>query len=345
MLTEGNRAAVAQIVRLLDGLPLAIELAAARIRIFSPAQLVERMRNRFALLAGARGAAARQATLQGAIDWSWELLAAWEQAAFAQCAVFDGGFTLEAAEAVLDLSPWPEAPPAMDVIQALADKSLLRTWIPATQSRYDIDEPFFGMYLSIREYAANKLEASGSPKKRTTEERHGRYFAGFGGDDALEGLAREGGVKRRLVLALELDNLVAACRRAAMRNDAGVAVATYRASAEVFALHGPFAADIALGEQVLSLEDLSDAQRTSMLAMTVRGSIGLLAPAGTANEIIEKIAQATRTAIAEPAYQRMLIDAGIEPTLESNPEEFRRSLAADVALWTPVVKALGLKID
>jgi len=270
LLTEGNRAAVAQIVRLLDGLPLAIELAAARIRIFSPAQLVERMRDRFALLAGARGAAARQATLQGAIDWSWELLAAWEQAAFAQCAVFDGGFTLEAAEAVLDLSPWPEAPPAMDVIQALADKSLLRTWIPATQSRYDIDEPFFGMYLSIREYAANKLEASGSPKKRTTEERHGRYFAGFGGDDALEGLAREGGVKRRLVLALELDNLVAACRRAAMRNDAGVAVATYRASAEVFALHGPFAADIALGEQVLSLEDLSDAQRTSMLAMVAQ---------------------------------------------------------------------------
>ena len=66
---------------------------------------------------------------------------------------------------------------------------------------------------------------------------------------------------------------------------------------------------------------------------------------GPPNEIIEQIAQATRTAIAEPAYKRMLIDAGIEPTLESNPEKFRRSLAADVALWTPVVKALGLKID
>ena len=64
-------------------------------------------------------------------------------------------------------------------------------------------------------------------------------------------------------------------------------------------------------------------------------------PAG----IIEQIAQATRTAVAEPAYQQMLIDAGIEPTLDSNPEKFRRSLAADVALWTPVVKALGLKID
>jgi tripartite-type tricarboxylate transporter receptor subunit TctC len=79
--------------------------------------------------------------------------------------------------------------------------------------------------------------------------------------------------------------------------------------------------------------------------MTVTGSIGLLAPAGTPIGIIEQIAQASRTAVAEPAYQQMLIEAGIEPTLDSSPEKFRGSLAADVALWTPVVKALGLKID
>ncbi len=79
--------------------------------------------------------------------------------------------------------------------------------------------------------------------------------------------------------------------------------------------------------------------------MTVTGSIGLLAPAGTQTEIVEQIAQATRTAVAEPAYKQMLIDAGIEPTLDSNPDKFRRSLAADVALWTPIVETLGLKID
>jgi tripartite-type tricarboxylate transporter receptor subunit TctC len=79
--------------------------------------------------------------------------------------------------------------------------------------------------------------------------------------------------------------------------------------------------------------------------MTVMGSIGLLAPAGTQIEIIEQIAQATRTAVADPAYKQMLIDAGIEPTLDPTPEKFRRSLAADVALWTPIVEALGLKID
>src|SRR5204862_6552508 len=104
---------------------------AARVPVLSPAQLLARLKDRFRLLAGARGAAARQATLRAAIDWSWDLLAQWEQAAFAQCSIFDGGFTLEAAEAVLDLSAWPEAPPAMDVVQALSDKSLLRTWVRA----------------------------------------------------------------------------------------------------------------------------------------------------------------------------------------------------------------------
>jgi len=79
--------------------------------------------------------------------------------------------------------------------------------------------------------------------------------------------------------------------------------------------------------------------------VTVMGSIGLLAPAGTPTEFIERIAQATRTIVAEPAFKQMLIEAGIEPTLDSNPEKFRRSLAADVALWAPVVKSLGLKID
>jgi len=79
--------------------------------------------------------------------------------------------------------------------------------------------------------------------------------------------------------------------------------------------------------------------------LTVTGSIGLLAPTGTPIEIIEQIAQATRMAVAEPTYRRMLIDAGMEAPTNSNPETFRRSLAADVALWAPVVKSLGLKLD
>jgi tripartite-type tricarboxylate transporter receptor subunit TctC len=79
--------------------------------------------------------------------------------------------------------------------------------------------------------------------------------------------------------------------------------------------------------------------------MTVTGSIGLLAPAGTQVGIIEQIARAARAAVTEPSYRQMLIEAGMQDTLDSNPEKFSQSLAADVALWAPLVKALGLKID
>jgi tripartite-type tricarboxylate transporter receptor subunit TctC len=91
--------------------------------------------------------------------------------------------------------------------------------------------------------------------------------------------------------------------------------------------------------------ELPTAAELGFPGMIVTGSIGLAAPAGTPAGIIEQIAQATRTVTAEPAFKQMLIDAGIEPTLDSSPEKFRQSLAADVALWAPVVKALGLKIE
>jgi tripartite-type tricarboxylate transporter receptor subunit TctC len=97
--------------------------------------------------------------------------------------------------------------------------------------------------------------------------------------------------------------------------------------------------------RLIAAPELPTAAELGFPGLTVTGSIGLLAPAGTPIEIVAQIAQATRTAVAEQAYKQMLIDAGIEPTLDSNPEKFRRSLAADVALWTPVVKALALKID
>jgi tripartite-type tricarboxylate transporter receptor subunit TctC len=91
--------------------------------------------------------------------------------------------------------------------------------------------------------------------------------------------------------------------------------------------------------------ELPTAPELGFAGMTVMGSIGLLAPAGTPIGIIEQIAQATRTIVADSAFSRMLIDAGIEPMPDSSPEKFRQALAADVALWAPVVKALALKID
>jgi len=97
--------------------------------------------------------------------------------------------------------------------------------------------------------------------------------------------------------------------------------------------------------RLIAAPELPTAAEQGFPGMIVRGSIGVLAPAGTPIGIIEQIAQATRTVVAEPGFQRMLIDAGIEPTIDSDPEKFGRSLAADVALWTPIVKALGIRID
>jgi len=272
VLNETNRPAISEVVRLLDGLPLAIELAAARVRVLSPAQLVDRLTDRFSVLIGARGTAARQATLRAAIDWSWDLLVPWEQAALAQCSVFEGGFTLEAAEAVLNLASWPDAPPTLDAVQALVDKSLLRTWVPVAQGRYDIDEPYFGMYVSIREYALEKLKATGPEIERAAHERHGQYFARFGTEEALEALSTDGGLKQRGALVLELDNLVVACRRAGDRSDESVALATYRAAWEVLELQGPFALGIVLGAQVLALDGIVSSLRIAALATRAKAS-------------------------------------------------------------------------
>jgi tripartite-type tricarboxylate transporter receptor subunit TctC len=97
--------------------------------------------------------------------------------------------------------------------------------------------------------------------------------------------------------------------------------------------------------RLIAAPELPTAAEAGLPGLIVTTTLGLLAPAGTPAPIIEQIAQATRTALAERAYQQMLIEAGSEPILDSRPEKFRRSLAADVALWTPIVKALALKID
>ena len=281
-LTDANRGAVQRIVSLLDGLPLAIELAAARIGVMSPAQLVERLADRFRLLAGSHGEANRHATLRGAIDWSWNLLAPWEQASLAQCAVFEHGFTLQAAEAVLDLSAWADAPPAIDAVQALVDKSLLRTWVPVEQDRYALDEPYFGMYLSIHDYAAAKLAASGPGAQRAAEQRHGGYFGAMGSEARLAALHRHGGVARRRTLALELDNLVAACRRALARADAGQAIGALRAAWEVLSAQGPFALVTELGAQVDTLASIDPSLRAAALVTVARAMVaaGRAEPAG-----------------------------------------------------------------
>ncbi|MEZ4362660.1 MAG: hypothetical protein R3B48_20885 [Kofleriaceae bacterium] len=214
---------LAELLHQLDGNPLAIELAAVRAAVLDLAQLRRRLAQRFQLLAlGARGASARQATLWGAIDWSWSRLSAFEQTALAQCSVFRGTFTLAAAEAVLELRGADDGPPpaTLDVLQALVEKSLL------TSARATPGAPArFGLYASIRDYAGARLAESAGGADAAL--RHALYFEQVGRDlvRAAEP-PRPGGLLARV--ALEMEDLLGAFERGLQR-PASAAIAAARA--------------------------------------------------------------------------------------------------------------------
>ncbi len=110
--TTRERGDVEALVEALDGLPLAIEMTAAHIQVLRPAEMAARLDERFRLLVGSRRRPERHQTLRATLNWSWELLEPWERSALVQLSTFRGGFTLDAAEAVLDLSEWEDPPPA-----------------------------------------------------------------------------------------------------------------------------------------------------------------------------------------------------------------------------------------
>lgn len=193
-----DREAIETLVERLDRNPLAIRLAAARVRTLRPKQLLARIDQRLTLLRG--GAPGRHSSLRDAIGHAWELLTPCEAAALAQCAVFAGGFTLEAAEAVLDLSAFPEAPPIVGVIDQLRGKVLL--------AADDADPPRFLLLESIRAYALGELERMGSTEAAFA--RHASYFAGIGDHEPGDLLSTD--ARRRLLP--EEENLRAAFQRA-----------------------------------------------------------------------------------------------------------------------------------
>ena len=167
-LTGGNAGAVAEICRRLDGLPLAVELAAARVRLLPPQALLSRLDERFSLLTGgARDLPERQQTLRNTLDWSFGLLPASERELFARLGVFAGSFGLPAAEAIGAGSPdqgHARRPgQVMDTLGALVDSSLVR---PDTRG----GEPRFSLLETIREYALDRL-------REGELARHGRSAA------------------------------------------------------------------------------------------------------------------------------------------------------------------------
>jgi len=239
-----DEAAIAPLVKLLEGLPLAIELAAARVRVMPPRMLLARMTQRFKLLASGGGRVDRQATLRAVFDWSWDLLSLPEKTALAQLSVFEGGFTLESAEAILDLSGCANAPWPMDVLQSLVHKSFVR----------ELSDNRFDLLVSVQEYAAEHLRTegryvgSGPAALRMAEIRHGEYFASLNENAAIAGKG------------IDLDNYVVACRRAAARGDARMATNALERAWAGLRLRGPFRIGNELVSVVLAAPELEAAE-------------------------------------------------------------------------------------
>ena len=200
-LNEREAPAVAELVARLEGIPLALELAAARVRAMSVADINKRLTDRYKLLTGgSRVLQERQQTLRALVDWSYELLSEGEQLMLRRLAVFVGGFDLEAAEKVCGVEPIEDFE-VLDLLGSLVDKSLAMLEEREEGSRYRMLE-------TIREYAAEKLKAEGDEATSATVRHCEHYFQLA--KDANEGM--DGAEQARWLtrLSAELDNLRAA---------------------------------------------------------------------------------------------------------------------------------------
>jgi predicted ATPase/class 3 adenylate cyclase len=199
-LSDDNALIVADVCRRLDGIPLAIELAAARVKVLSIHNLAQRLDDRFKILTGgSRTALPRQKTLSALIDWSYDLLTPQEQTLFSRVAVFAGGFGLDAATAVCAGEGVDEVD-LLDLLSSLTDKSLVVADTTGDRERYRLLE-------STRAYALQKLDASG--ERERLARRHAEYFC----DQAQAADLRFGSESNAVWLAsveLEIDNYRAA---------------------------------------------------------------------------------------------------------------------------------------
>ncbi len=239
--------AIAEICARLDGLPLAIELAAARINVLSPQALLARLSRRLQLLTGgARDAPARQQTLRNTLAWSYDLLTATEQHLFRQISVFVGGFTFPATEALMSTLGDPPAD-VLDGVASLIDKSLLR------RTHDEGEEPRFVMLETIREYGLEALAAKG--ELELARQAHATYYLELAeqAEPELKGSAQIGWLER---LEQEHANLRAALEWLLGRGAGqGIELALQLGSALAYfwVIHGHYSEGRAFLEQALAI--------------------------------------------------------------------------------------------
>ena len=280
--SEAEPDATQALVAMLDGMPLAIELAAPRVRVMATPELLARMGDRFRLLTAGSGRPDRQATLRATLAWSWELLSPDERAVLAQLAVFEGGFAWPAVQAVVKLGYGSDgnddgdgnldcdgsgysngtdnAPWIIDLLQSLVDKSLVSPQLGAR----------FNLLRSVREFAEEALGSEGSftgagPALRAQVQQ--RHFRHYGALSEASALASRGA---------EVDNLVSACRAAVSQGAVDDGVACLRLAWAALQLTGPFRSAVSLAEEVRALPglDLRRQATVDWVAGQAHGALG-----------------------------------------------------------------------
>lgn len=290
VLVDDERAIVAEVVTLLDGLPLAIELAGARMGVLGPRQLLERLQKSLDFL---RGGSGRARTLRAALDWSWDLLSPHEQDTLAQLSAFRGGFSLEAAEAVVDLSSHRQPPDLLDVLESLRKSSLLKS-----SSVADLPgEVRFGLLDIVRRYAEEQLLSAG--KADATLARHARFFVDAATSWASR-VERSDGPENLRRLAIALPNLMAVHRRSLADetpSDARLtdALLVTLALEHVFYMRGPTAPCLAMVDRVF--EHVLDGVEPRWVALGLKARGRALRDLGQVTESQEALERALQLTI------------------------------------------------
>jgi predicted ATPase/transcriptional regulator with XRE-family HTH domain/tetratricopeptide (TPR) repeat protein len=346
--TSENARAVAEICYHLDGLPLAIELAAARVRVFPPQALLRRPSSRLKLLiGGAQDRPTRQQTLRAAIDWSYSLLNDREQRLFARLAAFAGGCTMEAAEVVCSVAgdlaadPLDDAAAVVDDVASLIDKSLLRHREPAAYP-----EPHLRMLETIREYALERLKESG--EEAMVRRQHAAYFLALAEQAAAEfsGPRRADWLNR---LEDDHDNLRAALRWAREHREMQVGLRLAVALGQFWELRGYLSEGGRWLAELLAVAE-HGAPELRAAALKVAGSRAFASDFASAAELTEQSLAlyrelADERGAAEALHQRGIIafyqaDYGLAADCLAESLELARGLGdtdlVNRSLWSLV---------
>jgi predicted ATPase/class 3 adenylate cyclase/Tfp pilus assembly protein PilF len=308
-----DRDAVDQLAVTLDGLPLAIELAAARVRVMPPQVLLQRMHSRFDLLRSRGGRPDRQATLRATLDWSWDLLDASERSVLAQLSVFQGSFGVEAVEAIVQLA---QPGPVLDLLEALVAKSLVRL----------LEGHRFSLLESVREYAAQQLQVGPADDAGALQARHWHHFAG---------LSEHAAVGNRCA---DLDNLVAACRSACASNDAASATRCLVNAWAALRFAGPYRAAVDLATPVAQMPDLT-AEQAGLVHWVWGNALALLGQADAAREHFRVGLE--QTADVTPSEASARLELALSSRLSLEGELVQAQACQERAL----VQAIELRLD